>query len=256
MIAIRRVAEPDDLKDARARRLPEARTKIKAGEKAAFVEYDVVKPALAAMQHLKCCYCEKREEQAKYRDVEHYRPKSVYWWLAWTWENLLFSCIDCNREQKKNAFPLSPGDVPLFAENSPPGAENPMVIDPSLPGADPTREIAFRSEKIDKVQRWIPRGLTPRGKQTVATCGLDRPALLDFYGQHVNQVVRPKVENLQHAVESGDPRAVTTAWSSVTRSLLAARSPFAALSHDALHVLVTSRQREDYKLAIPRPAQT
>jgi len=82
VIRIARAPEPAALAPVRNQRLAAARDAALQGTKIDFQEYDLVKKDLAAMQHNKCCYCEKREEQAKYRDVEHYRPKSLYWWLA------------------------------------------------------------------------------------------------------------------------------------------------------------------------------
>lgn len=54
----------------------------------------------------KCAYCESRYVTTAPVDVEHFRPKgrvkednthSGYWWLAMSWDNLLPSCIYCNR---------------------------------------------------------------------------------------------------------------------------------------------------------------
>jgi hypothetical protein len=109
MIRIARSAEPIELVSVRDDRLAAARVALDTNAEITFRDYDIVKSDLAAMQYNKCCYCEKREEQAKYRDVEHYRPKSTYWWLAWTWENLLFACVDCNREHKRDRFRSPPG---------------------------------------------------------------------------------------------------------------------------------------------------
>jgi hypothetical protein len=253
VIRISRPAEPPALSQVRAERLPAARAAIGRGEKVSFEGYDAVKSELAAMQHHKCCYCEKREEQAKYRDVEHYRPKAPYWWLAWTWENLLFACIDCNREQKRDSFPLSPGDMRLVAEQAPPGAERPLVIDPSDPGEDPIREIAFRREKVQGRERWVPRGVTARGRKTIEVCGLDRPNLLDLYANHVVHVVRPKLEVFfaAHATESA--QAAVRAWDRAKRGLLARERPFRALSHDALLVLVPGELRAEYRLVLEPP---
>ncbi len=41
-----------------------------------------------------------------YGDVEHYRPKSTYWWLAYNYENYLASCQLCNQKFKKAEFPV------------------------------------------------------------------------------------------------------------------------------------------------------
>ena len=253
MIRIVRGLEPPALAPVRNDRLVAARGALARGLKIQFTEYDIVKKDLAAMQHNKCCYCEKLEEQAKYRDVEHYRPKSLYWWLSWTWENLLFACIDCNRERKRNQFPLSPGDTQLVAEQLPPGTEGPLVLNPSDPAIDPTNHIEFRRVRIQTRERWVPHGVTACGHKTVEVCGLDRPNLIDLYGQHVIVAVRPKLRDLFAARERGDARAVVSAWSSATRGLLARERPFRALSHDALRVLVPADVRARYQLSLVRP---
>jgi hypothetical protein len=253
VIGFTRPPEPAVLALLRAGKLAAARTAVASGAKVDFTGYEIVKAELAAMQHLKCCYCEKREEQAKYRDAEHYRPKVLYWWLAWTWENLLFACIDCNREHKRDRFPLSPGDTVLVAEQTPPGAERPLVLDPSDPSMEPAREIEFRRERVLGRERWVPRGVTERGRETIAVCGLDRPDLLDLYADHVVHVVRPKLEVFFAAHGAGDAQSVVQAWNRATRGLLARERPFRALSHDALHVLVPTAHRASHRLVLERP---
>jgi hypothetical protein len=242
MIGFVRPPEPPALALVRGEKLAAARDALTAGARIDFSEYDIVKEELAAIQHRKCCYCEKREEQAKYRDVEHYRPKALYWWLAWTWENLLFACIDCNREQKRDRFPLSPGDTPLVAEQAPPGAERALVLDPSDPSTDPAREIEFRRERLAGRERWVPRGVTVRGRTTIEVCGLDRP-----------NAVRPKLEVFFAAHGAGDALAIFQAWSRATRGLLARERPFRALSHDALNLLVPAALRAHHRLVLERP---
>jgi hypothetical protein len=253
VIRIPRPAEPPVLSKVRAERLHAAREAVARGERVEPEGYDCVKRELAEMQHHKCCYCEKREEQAKYRDVEHYRPKALYWWLAWTWENLLFACIDCNREHKRDSFPLSPGDTQLLAEQAPPGGERPLVIDPSDPLVEPVREIAFRREKVHGRERWVPRGVTARGRKTIEVCGLDRPNLLDYYAEHVVHVVRPKLEGLFAAHDAGNTQATVRAWDKAKRGLLARERAFRALSHDALLVLVPAELRSEYRLQLEPP---
>lgn len=54
----------------------------------------------------KCAYCETPTAVVDYGDVEHFRPKSVYWWLAYSYENYLPSCAICNQKYKKDAFEL------------------------------------------------------------------------------------------------------------------------------------------------------
>ncbi len=253
MIRIVRSPEPPALQNVRVRMLAAARSALNAGTKIPFAAYDVVKQDLATMQHLKCCYCEKREEQAKYRDVDHHRPKAPYWWLAWTWENLLFSCIDCNRDEKRDQYPLAAGATQLVAEQQAPGAEVPLLIDPSDPAFVPTKEIEFRREKINGKERWVPYGLTARGQKTVEVCGLGRAALLDLYAWHVVDIVRPKLADVFRAVENKDQPAVFQAWGTAKRGLLNPARPFAALSHDAMKTLVRADLRDEYRLTLEMP---
>lgn len=55
----------------------------------------------------KCAYCETPTRVVAYGDVEHFRPKSIYWWLAYSYDNYLPSCGACNQEYKKDLFHLA-----------------------------------------------------------------------------------------------------------------------------------------------------
>jgi hypothetical protein len=77
---------------------------------------DSVKKHLDELFHGKCAYCESFYASTAPVDVEHYRPKGAvhedeahpgYWWLGMDWENLLPSCIDCNRKRKQSMPKLS-----------------------------------------------------------------------------------------------------------------------------------------------------
>ncbi|MCT4602356.1 MAG: TIGR02646 family protein [Marinifilum sp.] len=61
-----------------------------------------VKKALKGIYNKKCAFCEQKMEQWH---VEHYRPKDIYHWLAYSWDNLLFSCATCN-QYKGTSFAL------------------------------------------------------------------------------------------------------------------------------------------------------
>lgn len=58
-----------------------------------------VKEALRSIYHCKCAFCEQKIEQYH---VEHYRPKQRYWWLAYSWDNLLLACPYCNEHKGTN----------------------------------------------------------------------------------------------------------------------------------------------------------
>jgi hypothetical protein len=252
VIRLIRAPEPAPLRDKRPERLAAARTALASGEQVVFTGYgdDGVKETLFQGQHRKCAYCEKPEEQSKYRPAEHYRPKARYWWLAWTWENLLFACTDCNSDHKKDQFPLIDEARRLVAEDPPPGGEQPLLIDPYDPSIDPANEIEFRRERVQSKERWRPYGLTEGGRETIRICGLDRPSLLTLYDAHVRELVRPKVERFSSVVETGNAHEIVRAWRTLVRGLFGDYQPFQALSRDAVRALVSPLLRTRYQLTL------
>jgi hypothetical protein len=55
----------------------------------------------------KCGYCEGKASHVAHGDVEHFRPKTIYWWLAYCYDNYVFACQICNQSFKGSNFPLS-----------------------------------------------------------------------------------------------------------------------------------------------------
>jgi uncharacterized protein (TIGR02646 family) len=82
-----------------------------------------VKRALESLFHGKCAYCESTYGETHPVEVEHWRPKKQvehpngkkalpgYYWLAADWNNLLPSCIHCNRSSHHRIPPNY--DVPV-----------------------------------------------------------------------------------------------------------------------------------------------
>jgi hypothetical protein len=95
-----------------------------AGKPMAFVssKWKGAKSRLKADSAKKCAYCEAPTSTVAHGDVEHFRPKSIYWWLAYRFDNYLFSCQICNQIYKGDSFPYS-GPSRLAA--------------PAMPGAPP-----------------------------------------------------------------------------------------------------------------------
>ena len=60
-----------------------------------FYKVKSVQDRLKKIYSLKCAYCEKKLLDAP-KHIEHYRPKDSYFWLAYSWDNLLLSCGECN----------------------------------------------------------------------------------------------------------------------------------------------------------------
>lgn len=76
------------------------------------------KDQLFEESHNKCAYCETEIAAGTFGQVEHYRPKSQYWWLAYTIDNYVVSCDICNN-RKRDGFetqkvPVSPGPLPAL----------------------------------------------------------------------------------------------------------------------------------------------
>ena len=90
--------------------LLENERKIKKGEldRHKFLQsrWKKVKDQLKLEAYDKCAYCEAPNSMVAYGDVEHYRPKSVYWWLAYNYDNYLVSCQLCNQSYKSDNFPV------------------------------------------------------------------------------------------------------------------------------------------------------
>ena len=95
-----------------------------------------VRGALYAMHGRACAYCQQYLPENDRGDVEHFRPKSIYRWLAYTFDNYLLSCGTCNRVLKRDRFPLPSGAAPvIYAERHSLAAEPRLLLDPA---SDPT----------------------------------------------------------------------------------------------------------------------
>lgn len=162
-----------------------------------------VKTALTAMTGGKCAYCEADYDATQPSDVEHYRPKGAvdtdagrlkpgYWWLAASWDNLLPSCIRCNRAEgqllydgtelksgKANLFPLL-DDAHRASGIGQEAHEVPLLIDPCrvLPGAhvrfvdDGGRSIA---EEVDQDSASLSARMA---RASIDVYGLNRSGLV------------------------------------------------------------------------------
>jgi uncharacterized protein (TIGR02646 family) len=140
-----------------------------------------VKNQLAMDQHYKCCFCEGKFSDFSYGDVEHFRPKKAhkkylqkgltypgYYWLAYDWSNLMYSCEKCNRKFKGNDFPLfNEGTRCAYHTHVNPTAnEDCLLINPTT--ENPSLYITF-----DKGIP-IPVNHSLKGKVSIKKYGLDR----------------------------------------------------------------------------------
>jgi uncharacterized protein (TIGR02646 family) len=268
MIRITRGKEPRRLATIRQRELKRIRALLRRAPRADIQVGDTYRVAARGLwrsQKMKCCYCEFIE-QLDQNDVEHFRPKSRaergsgfpdkpgYYWLAWTWENLLFACGPCNRQHKRTRFPLAPGSKPLKPWRQPPGREQPLLIDPSA--EDPLQHLRFEPYMERGRQYWRPnpRHGSRRGLETIQVLRLDRQGLIDLYRKHVDEEVRPKVDALHRLMRrTSERKRVQQAWRELSRELLARGRPFTALSYDALDYLVPASERQTWGLRLRAP---
>ncbi|MBV9659025.1 MAG: TIGR02646 family protein [Verrucomicrobia bacterium] len=150
---------------------------------AAIYGHREVKQRLIKMQHDKCAFCESQVTHVAHGDVEHFRPKGGcrqnesepmqkpgYYWLAYTWENLLFACQLCNQRHKANLFPLQDDSRRARQHSADVAQEAPTFIDPST--EDPEALIAF-----DNTGTPYAVGNNARAAETIRALGLDRPEL-------------------------------------------------------------------------------
>jgi len=138
-----------------------------------------IKNKLKELQHDKCCFCEAKLTHTSHGDVEHFRPKKAYkqndkdkylypgyFWLAYNWENLFFSCQLCNQRHKGNLFPLFDKTSRMLNYNGKISSEKYIFIHPSLD--NPEEHITFNYEVP------IPKNSSKRGELTINKLGLNR----------------------------------------------------------------------------------
>lgn len=116
----------------------------------------------------KCAYCESALELID-GDIDHFRPRAGYFWLAYQWTNLLPTCKTCNQVYKRAQFPVE-GQKATSAADLP--AERPLLLDPlgDDPAADPIRHL-----EVDESGTIVGKSL--RGTTTIQVLGLDRDSL-------------------------------------------------------------------------------
>lgn len=113
----------------------------------------------------KCAYCESPTDTVAHGDVEHFRPKSKYWWLAYCYDNYLYSCQICNEVHKGDEFPIH--------------ASTGAWSGPTLPAAPTPVELATLAETL------IPDALDLNAGHVFAdflvAAGKEKAGLVDPY---------------------------------------------------------------------------
>jgi len=146
-----------------------------------------VREALYEMQNHKCSYCERLRDARRESDIDHFRPKAHYWWLAYEWKNLLFTCRKCNQEHKKDQFPIRDEAVRANGPDCDLDLEESLLLDPCKD--DPELFLKwdwwtiFAGNSLALVDHRDERGRT-----TVATLGLNSGELPPERGRIVLRI--------------------------------------------------------------------
>ena len=166
-----------------------------------------VKEALKILQKGKCCFCEAKVIHVSHGDVEHFRPKAGfnskpktkltkpgYFWLAYDFFNLYFSCQMCNQSYKKNFFPIVDESKRARSHNDNLPNEESLIIHPEQD--NPDDHLTFHKEVI------LAKNSSFKGAETIKRTGLDRKELDD------NRLEYLKIlETLAQVAKGNSPQA-------------------------------------------------
>jgi hypothetical protein len=285
VIRIVHSAEPTALMAARTRGLSAALTAYDAnGAPSAelssrLIGYAIsgIKETLYLDQHKKCAWCERRRDYSS-SPIEHFRPKDGawrhlpgekprraspghYWWLTWTWENLLFACSRCNDAgHKANYFPLAAGSpecAPIprpCGVTVPPAAfdvsgEQPMLLDPRVDSfLDHVRWVPSNTGHARRLWTWSPKALTDRGQATIDILKLGE--LADEIEQYLVRHVLSGVEEVEQHVKGRRSKQAAASWNKLL-DLLQPDESFTAATWCALEYWVDAGKRASWTLTHP-----
>jgi len=127
--------------------------------------WKAAKPQLKLETGGKCAYCESPTDTVAHGDVEHFRPKSKYWWLAYCYDNYVYACQICNQVHKGDEFPIH--------------AAAGAWAGPLVPAPPTSAALAALAEKL------VPDALDVTGGHALAdfltAAGKEKAALVDPY---------------------------------------------------------------------------
>jgi uncharacterized protein (TIGR02646 family) len=154
--------------------------------------HDQVKNALVKMFNENCAYCESKITVVTYGAIEHFRPKSTYPDLTFTWENLMLSCDLCNNA-KGVQFPLD-------------SQGHPLLIDPTDPVTKPSQHLKFSWDVVTGLASVY--GSDQQGKTVEnifdLNCVHGRTGLIEHRSKYVKRLLV-----LLHFAQSGNQEAIS-----------------------------------------------
>lgn len=206
----RRPQPPATLAGSGANRTRLNKERVERGEQPVKADGDVygaadVKEALRAQQfaqhgpeveggpavflRCKCAWCESWVERAtSYEEVDHYRPKSHYYWLGYVWDNLIISCKPCNT-LKQDQFPLEDEQHRAADHHSDLASERALLLNPYED--EPDEHLEWRQHML--------KMRSARGEETIKIVGLNRPELRSARAEHYRELkaIRTRLEGIR-----------------------------------------------------------
>lgn len=201
--------------------------------------YQAVKNDLISAQHQKCAFCESNVTATGYGDVEHYRPKGGfrqnvgddltqpgYFWLAYEWTNLLFSCQLCNEKFKENHFPLADPAKRATSPDDDLSHEEPLLLNPYED--NPDAHLSYAADQL--------LGISSKGKTTIEILNLNRIELsssrFEFYkllkelleslellrAQPPNAQIEERISSIEQTLQ--DFKQPSTSYAAMVRAML------------------------------------
>ncbi len=191
---------------------------IKAGKYIKETKFDSrykmpdIKDKLRTIYYSKCAYCESLVEQGH---VEHYRPKDVYYWLAYSWDNLLYGCPTCNQNKgtdfdilgeqvnpPKDTEDLS--EINIWSSQVYDSIEKPSLLNPERDEMDDVF--------LFDIQGHIKDNNNTRADYTIKTCHLDRAFLVDERRKVLDDFMKELSAELLGAKNKEEQKAIISSW--------------------------------------------
>ena len=215
------------------------------------------KANLKLESHDKCAYCEAPTSVVTYGDVEHFRPKSSYWWLAFCYDNYAFACQICNQGYKGDTFntrgpkltppakmPASRPADPVLAKLAgglcpDPAASNPTALKAMWkpekaelphPYLDlPETLMAWKADDINQEVVLIARPGSSASRITVKAC----EKVLGLNREELRRLRYPQYDRISaYALALQEARSEEVRQRAISRLLAAAKDdqPFAGMT--------------------------
>jgi uncharacterized protein (TIGR02646 family) len=191
---------------------------------------------LSALFHAKCAFCERKHPKVSAINVENFRPKSGavgkdgklspdhYWWLAYEWSNLYFSCVECN-QSKGSRFPVEGERARIEATETEIRQEQALLLDPCVD--DPEVHLVFVAD--GKVA-----SNSVQGRKTIETFNLNRGTLVESRRQHASLLARQWKAITDAITKKKKIKDEVTSLTNILRGYLEPNKEFVALARCCL----------------------